>query len=64
MEGEGEEAGDGGGLRSPFKHAKAAKSPAGSVVLPSLAGAGTLNVYGNAPQPGSLDAKLAVIMHK
>ena len=60
----GEEAGAGGGLRSPFKHAKAAKSPAGSVVLPSLAGAGTLNVYGNVPLPGSLESKLATIMHK
>ena len=60
----GVEGGSGGGLRSPFKHAKAAKSPAGGVVLPSLAGAGTLNVYGNAPQPGSLEAKLATIMHK
>ena len=59
-----EEAGGVAGLRTPFKHAKGVKSPAGGVVLPSLASAGTLNVYSNSPQPGSLDAKLATIMQK
>ena len=46
---------------SPFKHAKMTRSPAGGVVLPSLATPGTLSLYSNTPPPNSLEAKLATL---
>ena len=55
-----------GGSRSPFKHAKGQKSPSGSVVLPSLAGAGNLGISSGAAATAhnSLEARLAAIANR